>query len=200
MPSHGVKEGALSTKALLIDQLTRALMFVPVLLPKVLYSFCVQCSLECTKQKRFPSYIICMKYSIITAGFQPNQSTASTADNPQRNIISLVSLAIVQLGLEVLIVFDYHFLCHFCHVWKTVIGWWDSPLGDAICQFLFWEIFRNVMRLPGKEYLKTDLIPCCLSLWLSMPASFHSLVIPAVISSQGASKLLCLTDEPYWNV
>lgn len=31
-------------------------------------------------------------------------------DNPQRNTISLISLAIVQLGLEVLIVFGYHFL------------------------------------------------------------------------------------------
>lgn len=170
MPSDGVKQGALSSKALPMDQLTRVVMFVSVLLPKIVYSFCVQCALECTKQRKCPRYMMCMKYSIITAGFQPNQSTASTAENPQRNRISLVSLAIVQLGLEVLIVFDYDFLCRFCHGWKTAIGWWDSPLGDAIYQFLFWEVFRNVMKLTGKEYLKADLAPCCMSLWLSVPA------------------------------
>lgn len=75
-----------------------------------------QCSLQCTKQKKSLVYLICMKYSIITTRFQRNQSSASTTDSPQRNIISLVSLAIVQLGLEVLIVFYYHFLQRFCHL------------------------------------------------------------------------------------
>lgn len=158
-----------------------------------------QCSLEGTKQKKFLMYIICMKYSIITTRFQPSQSSASTTDNPQMDIISLVSLTIVQLCLEVLIVFDYNFLWRFCHLWRSVIGWWGSPLGDGICQFSSWEMFGNFVRLTGEEYLKADLVCCCISVWLSILAQFHSLVIPTGISSQGASELLCITDEHYLN-
>lgn len=69
-------------------------------------------SLECTELKKSLMCMICMLHSTGTR-FQPNQSSASTTDNPQRNRSSLVSLAIVHLGLEALIACDYHFLWRF---------------------------------------------------------------------------------------
>lgn len=103
-------------------------------------------SLEWTEQEEFVMCVIWMQYSTRTR-FQPNQSSASTTDNPQRNRASLLSLAIVHLGLEALIACDYHFLWRFCHVWESAGAWWGSPLGDAICQFLSWEMSRDLMGL-----------------------------------------------------
>lgn len=140
-----------------------------------------------------------MKYSVTATTFQPNQSSASTTDSLWRNIICLVSLAIVQLDLEVLIVFYYNFLWHFCHLWKSVIGWWGSPLGDAISHFSSVEMLRNLIRLTEKEYLQTDLVHRFKSVSLSVVAYLHSLVLPVLISSQWTSKLLHISDEWYLN-
>lgn len=111
------KRGALSSKALLMGQLRRISVFTSVPLPR---EFTVSVwhgihSLGCTEQKKFVMCVICMLYSSRTR-FQPKQSSASATDNPQRNRVSLVSLAIVHLALEALIACDYHFLWRFCHV------------------------------------------------------------------------------------
>lgn len=61
--------------------------------------------------------IICKKYS---AQLDFNQIRAQQVLlTIPKGTYSVVSLAIVQLDLEALIIFDHHFLWHFCYLCKT---------------------------------------------------------------------------------
>lgn len=105
------KQSVLSTRAILMGQLTLNFSVSICSQPE---EFTVPVwhgihSLECTEHKKSLMCMICRLHSTRTRF----QSSASTTDNPQRSRISLVSLAIVHLGLEALIACDYHFLWHF---------------------------------------------------------------------------------------
>lgn len=115
-------------------------------------------SLECTEQKESVLCVMCRLHST-RARFQPNQSSASPTDNPQRSRISLLSLAIVHLGLEALIACDYHFLWHFLSCLRKCRS--VASLSTWRC-YLSIFILRNAQRFneTGEEYLKAESVHC----------------------------------------
>lgn len=117
-------------------------------------------SLGCTEQKK--KSVLCVICTLHSTGtrFQPKQSSASSTDNPQRNRICLLSLAIVHLRLEALIACDYHFLWRFLSCLRKCRSM--VRLSTWRC-YLSIFILRNAQRFneAGKEYLKAGSVHCC---------------------------------------
>lgn len=129
-------------------------------------------SLGCPEPKRFVLCTICTLHST-RRRFQPNQSSASSTDNPQRSRICLLSLAIVHLGLEALIACDYPFLWRFLSCLRKCRS--VVRLSTWRC-YLSIFILRNAQRFneTGEEYLKAGSVHCCGRLAVCLSAVPHS--------------------------